>query len=351
MLQRKAGMAAVGTPFNGMLYRMDFHKSSDSLHQISNLQSSIDNSFFSADMSKHNPANPASTGSSVNFNNAYFNMYSLCNQSPSSTGGGITPFMPNAIVSPNSGGGLGCSATGSGFPHSSRNKHKREEDIFECPLKKRRISEHAEVPIFPEPTTCHSSADILIGETLGSSWDSNCKSKTTTALQYSDSELLPVMHSAQTEEMEESSSESFSPVCGRAQVNYSRLSSTNDELEMDKTSDHLPSLIMSDVLKEGLKRGFEESLTKKIVDSMNRPSMELVLWKPQSELLFDRLQAVFKSHKKERDLKKPAPSASQTTSFIQEIEIIEDDHLCSSEPTSDLNRTWSRDDEEEEMEL
>ncbi|OCU02154.1 hypothetical protein XELAEV_18007915mg [Xenopus laevis] len=128
------------------------------------------------------------------------------------------------------------------------------------------------------------------------------------------------------------------------------LSSNNEELETDKKADRLPSLIMSDVLKEGLKRGFQESLTKKIVDSMNRPSMELVLWKPQSQFLFDRLQAVPKSHKKGKHSEKPAHSPSET-SFIQEVETIEDDHLCSSNTTSDPNRTWSRDEEEEEMEL
>ncbi|OCT98477.1 coiled-coil domain-containing protein 117 isoform X1 [Xenopus laevis] len=336
-------MAAVGSPFNGMLFRMDFGQSSDSFYQSASLQSPMDNPFLSANMNNDNPVNPAPMGSSVNFDNTYYNKYSLCNSSPSLIGGGLTPFMRNALLSANSESGVGYFASCSGFSHSTRNKHKREEDITECPLKKRRISEHAKVSVFPEPTACHSSADILKGEISRSCWDSNCKAEITAAIQYSESDVLSEMHLAQSEEMEEASSEFFSPACG----NDHRLSSANEELETDKKADCLPSLILSDVLKEGLKRGFEESLTKKIVDSMNRPSMELVLWKPQSEFLIDRLQAVPKNRKKEKDSEKPSHSASKI-SFIQEVETIED--VCRSNTTSAPNRTWSRD-EEEEMEL
>ncbi|XP_041436341.1 uncharacterized protein LOC108707184 isoform X2 [Xenopus laevis] len=258
-------MAAVGSPFNGMLFRMDFGQSSDSFYQSASLQSPMDNPFLSANMNNDNPVNPAPMGSSVNFDNTYYNKYSLCNSSPSLIGGGLTPFMRNALLSANSESGVGYFASCSGFSHSTRNKHKREEDITECPLKKRRISEHAKVSVFPEPTACHSSADILKGEISRSCWDSNCKAEITAAIQYSESDVLSEMHLAQSEEMEEASSEFFSPACG----NDHRLSSANEELETDKKADCLPSLILSDVLKEGLKRGFEESLTKKIVDSIS----------------------------------------------------------------------------------
>lgn len=41
-------------------------------------------------------------------------------------------------------------------------------------------------------------------------------------------------------------------------------------------------------MKTGLKREFDEVFTKKMIESMSRPSMELVLWKPLPELLSDK---------------------------------------------------------------
>ncbi|KAM6155940.1 coiled-coil domain-containing protein 117 isoform 2-T2 [Rhynchocyon petersi] len=62
----------------------------------------------------------------------------------------------------------------------------------------------------------------------------------------------------------------------------------DEEVEADRSINHLPSLVLSDTMKTGLKREFDEVFTKKMIESMSRPSMELVLWKPLPELLSDK---------------------------------------------------------------
>uniref|UniRef100_A0A2K6EEK8 Coiled-coil domain containing 117 n=1 Tax=Propithecus coquereli TaxID=379532 RepID=A0A2K6EEK8_PROCO len=62
----------------------------------------------------------------------------------------------------------------------------------------------------------------------------------------------------------------------------------DEEVEADRNVNHLPSLVLSDTMKTGLKREFDEVFTKKMIESMSRPSMELVLWKPLPELLSDK---------------------------------------------------------------
>jgi hypothetical protein len=70
-------------------------------------------------------------------------------------------------------------------------------------------------------------------------------------------------------------------------------------------------------MKTGLKREFDEVFTKKMIESMSRPFMELVLWKPLPELLSDKPSSA-KNYTGESQTKHAAPA----TAFPQRAELL-----------------------------
>jgi hypothetical protein len=91
-------------------------------------------------------------------------------------------------------------------------------------------------------------------------------------------------------------------------------------------------------MKTGLKREFDEVFTKKMIESMSRPFMELVLWKPLPELLSDKPSSA-KNYTGESQTKHAAPA----TVFPQRAELLLEPPLYDSLQTAAST--------EEEMEL
>ncbi|KAG8456196.1 hypothetical protein GDO86_002115 [Hymenochirus boettgeri] len=327
-------MATVGGSYNRKLFGMDFHQSSEALYQKPNQQGMLNHPFCSTSLSGGSHANDVPMGSSVNLNNAYFNMYSICSPGVTVMDRSINQFIENPA----------SQSLESRFSSRLGKRHKRHEDIFKYHSKKRRVSESSEAFLSHLSTESALHVDNIICGASGHSWNTTHSQHECTSGSCSNSSTI--MPTTLNEEMEETSDETVSSY-RKLEEDDCRLTIADENVGKNNPVGRLPTLIMSDVLKEGLKNGFEESFTKKIVDSMNRPSMELVLWKPQPEFLIDRLQAVSESCKKETAPQKHACSGSENS--FSESKSFKSDHFCSSILNSDIRIIDRR--EEEEMEL
>ncbi|XP_069352827.1 coiled-coil domain-containing protein 117 isoform X3 [Eulemur rufifrons] len=120
----------------------------------------------------------------------------------------------------------------------------------------------------------------------------------------------------------------------------------DEEVEADRNVDHLPSLVLSDTMKTGLKREFDEVFTKKMIESMSRPSMELVLWKPLPELLSDKPKP--SSNAKTYTGESQTKHAAVSTAFPQRTELFLEPRPTGMPLYNSLETAAST---EEEMEL
>ncbi|XP_069820058.1 coiled-coil domain-containing protein 117 [Dendropsophus ebraccatus] len=229
-------------------------------------------------------------------------------------------------------------------------KHQLHEGNDDCPSKKRRVSASSTALVFPQSP----APGIFAGGSGRPFWaSSHSPVKEASILPALTDQSAAMIHPVSTEEMEEVAVESqCDAALRRIRDIESRLIVEDDEEEDDDNNSrdsHLPTLVMSDVLVEGFKKGLDESLTKKIVDSINRPSMELVLWKPQPEYLVNKLQSIASSYK--TDDKEAAEKIPRTppVPLLQEVTPSDADKSCVSNPDCHLDMMWNR--EEEEMEL
>nr|XP_044631570.1 LOW QUALITY PROTEIN: coiled-coil domain-containing protein 117 [Equus asinus] len=154
-----------------------------------------------------------------------------------------------------------------------KKKHKREqEEDDDCPVRKKRLTE-AGLCAGPNDWILCAHQDI----------EGQGVDPCTGGLS------APGMLDAICEEMDQTTGEPQCEVARRRlQEIEDRIIDEDEEVEADRNINHLPSLVLSDTMKTGLKREFDEVFTKKMIESMSRPSMELVLWKPLPELLSDK---------------------------------------------------------------
>ncbi|KAJ1073954.1 hypothetical protein K5549_007192 [Capra hircus] len=189
---------------------------------------------------------------------------------PGTEGAEVAP-RPGLRATPSSSGG--GAARGRISTHC-RKKHKREEEEEEddCPVRKKRLTE-AGLCAGPNDWILCAHQDI----------EGHGVNPCTSGLS------APGMLDVICEEMDQTTGEPQCEVARRRlQEIEDRIIDEDEEVEADRNINRLPSLVLSDTMKTGLKREFDEIFTKKMIESMSRPSMELVLWKPLPELLSDK---------------------------------------------------------------
>ncbi|XP_054449980.1 coiled-coil domain-containing protein 117 [Pteronotus mesoamericanus] len=173
-------------------------------------------------------------------------------------------------VSPSSPGGSAARGRGGSVP--CKKKHRLELEDDDCPVRKKRLTE-ARLCAGPNDWILCAHQDI----------EGHGVNPCTSGLS------APGMLDVICEEMDQTTGEPQCEVARRRlQEIEDRIIDEDEEVEPDRNINHLPSLVLSDTMKTGLKREFDEVFTKKMIESMSRPSMELVLWKPLPELLSDK---------------------------------------------------------------
>ncbi|XP_039318270.1 coiled-coil domain-containing protein 117 isoform X1 [Saimiri boliviensis] len=245
---------------------------------------------------------------------------------PGADGAELAP-RPGPRVVPSSPGG--SAARGRISVHCKK-KHKREEEDDDCPVRKKRITE-AELCARPNDWILCAHQDV----------EGHGVNPCTSGLS------VPGILDVICEEMDQTTGE---PQCEAArrklQEIEDRIIDEDDEVEADRNVNHLPSLVLSDTMKTGLKREFDEVFTKKIIESMSRPSMELVLWKPLPELLSDKPKP--SSNAKNYTGESQDKHAAAGTAFPQRTELFLEPRQTGMSLYNSLETATST---EEEMEL
>ncbi|XP_018428001.1 PREDICTED: coiled-coil domain-containing protein 117 [Nanorana parkeri] len=334
-------MAAIDRAFSAIpLCRMEYHQP-DSFLQRTNTSGIVDSPFLDTSASPLNQINSIPMATGLNTNGSCFSMYSPFLPNPVPGGESMGMFLGNALPMPNPDGTHVLSQTCTWPSSRMRKKHRQDQDSFDCPSKRRKLC------VSPVLEGCQARTTYT-GDASQPRWSPSLSQVTRTAVAPSLCIPSPEMQAALAEGMDETTIESQSDAALRRirDIESRLVLEEDDDEEEDNKNDRLPTLVMSDVLVESLKKGLDESLTKKIVDSMNRPSMELVLWKPQPEFLLDKLQS-FTGRPKEET--KASTQNTPRTPFLRQVDRLEADKPHILNVDCDVDPMWGR--EEEEMEL
>ncbi|XP_053557643.1 coiled-coil domain-containing protein 117 isoform X2 [Bombina bombina] len=317
---------------------MDYNQSSDHFIQRNGQSGGGNSPFFTAAVSGLNQVNNPSMTDGLNIGDARFSVHSNYIPSTSTTVASENQFVW-PLQNPQD-AELFSLEKSAELPVSFRRKHRLEDQDTDCPVKKRRL---AELPVNSAPEPCPFTANTYMAEnTSERRWIAASPNKKEDPVLYSNTSSSAIAQTIHSEEMEEAAESFCNPPPPEQQEIEKRLIVADEDIKEKCAVGNFPKLIMSDLLKESLKNGFEECFTKKIVDSMNRPSMELVLWKPQPKSLIDRLQAASRKCKKDTEARKDISKGSESV-FIQKAEAFRE-----NETSSNDEAMWSREDEEME---
>ncbi|XP_058287331.1 coiled-coil domain-containing protein 117 isoform X2 [Hylobates moloch] len=145
----------------------------------------------------------------------------------------------------------GSAARGRVSVHCKK-KHKREEEDDDCPVRKKRITE-AELCAGPNDWILCAHQDV----------EGHGVNPSISGLS------VPGILDVICEEMDQTTGEPQCEVARRKlQEIEDRIIDEDEEVEADRNVNHLPSLVLSDTMKTGLKREFDEVFTKKMIESM-----------------------------------------------------------------------------------
>ncbi|XP_072272080.1 coiled-coil domain-containing protein 117 [Pyxicephalus adspersus] len=332
-------MAAVDRAFSAIpLCRMEYPQQGSFLQRTN-----VNSPFLDTSGNQHNLINSIPLNSSFNNNGSCFNVCNSFLTNPVTGEESLGMLMGNAlpmVQSPDRTHVLSQACTGPGG--RIRRKHKHDQDDIDCPLKRRKICESPILEKSQAPAT-------YTGDTSQPCWSPSHPHVTPAAVAPSLCIPSPEIQAPLPEDMEETTIESQSDAALRRirDIESRLVLDEDDDEEEDSKDDRLPTLVMSDILVESLKKGLDESLTKKIVDSMNRPSMEIVLWKPQPEFLIDKLQSFSSRH--DDDETTASTQVAPEMPFLRQVEPLETDKPQTLNLDCNIDPMWGR--EEEEMEL
>ncbi|XP_069789526.1 coiled-coil domain-containing protein 117 isoform X2 [Narcine bancroftii] len=175
----------------------------------------------------------------------------------------------------------------------SRRKHKREQEEDEAPAQKKRLTEkmlHSLVT--SEDISCTSWPCIPypqgngVRDVASTSWQADSPSQEFRVVENKET-CLDV-----TTDPNQIGLERLKEIKSRL-VGRDEEDPEVDEVEISD----MPVLVLSDSLREELRHGLEEVLPHTIMESLNRPCMELVLWRPPCEPLSDKLAALTEQRK------------------------------------------------------